>query len=128
MNGRETLGANMNILYATSGVGNAGINCRDVRAVYRVDFLPSISDLSQECGRAGQRDDAVPNNFVYQVAICLESLLHIFRRINHPETRSADASYQKYQLQEVMDVASLLSSLLSSSGHCYYNTIKKEIG
>ena len=84
----------MNILCATSGVGNAGIDCRDVRAVYRVDFLLSISDVSQECGRAGQRDDATPDNFVYQVAICLESFLHIFIRINHrAETRSADTSY-----------------------------------
>ena len=93
VNGRERLSPNMNILCTTSGVGNAGIDCRDVRAVYRVEFPPSISDLSQECGRAGQRDDAAPNNFVYQVTICLESFLHIFRRINHPETRSADATY-----------------------------------
>ena len=124
VNGREALGLNMNILCATSGVGNAGIDCRDVRAVYRVDFPPSIADLSQECGRAGRRDDATPDNFVYQVAICLESFLHIFRRINHPETRSADASYRKYQLQEVMDVA----SLLSSSVQCYYITIEKKLG
>ena len=65
------------------------------------------------------------DNFVYQVAICLESFLHIFRRINNPEKRSADASYLTHQLQEVMDVASLL---LSSSGQCYYNTIKKKLG
>ena len=65
-----------------------------------------------------------PDDFVFEVAICLELFLHIFRRINHPETRSADAAYRKHQLQEVMDVA----SLLSSSVHCYYNTIKKKLG
>ena len=124
VNGSEIAGSKMNILCATSGVGNAGIDCSDVRAVYRVDFPPSISDLSQECGRAGRRDDATPDNFVYQVAICLESFLHIFRRINHPETRSADASYRKYQLQELMSVA----SMLSSSVKCYYTTIEKQLG
>ena len=50
--------------------------------------------------------------------------MHIFRRINHLETRSADASHRKYKLQEVMDVA----SLLSSSVQCYYNTIEKKLG
>ena len=58
------------------------------------------------------------------MAICLESFLHIFQRINHPDTRSADASYREYQLQEIMDVA----SLLSSSGQCYYNQIEKKLG
>ena len=37
VNGREGLGPNMNIICATSRVGNAGIDCRDVIAVYRVD-------------------------------------------------------------------------------------------
>ena len=96
VNGMEALGTKMNILCATSGVGNAGIDCRDVRAVYRIAFPPSIADLSRKCGMAGRRDDATPYNFVYQVAICLKSFLHIFRCINHPETRSADASYWKY--------------------------------
>ena len=40
VNWREELGTNMNILCATSGVGNAGIDCRDVRAVYRVSTPP----------------------------------------------------------------------------------------
>ena len=108
----------MNILCATSGVRNAGIDCKDVRAVYRIDFPPSIADLSQECGRAGRRDDATPDHFVYQVAICLESFLHIFRRINHPDTRSADVSYQKYQMEELMDVVTfcLLCPIIIISG------------
>ena len=64
---------------------------------------------------------------VYQVAICLESFLYdIYRtRINHPEMRSADASYRKYQLQEMVDVASLLSSWLVQ---CYNIIIEKKLG
>ena len=56
LNGSERSGSNMNILCATSGVGNAGINCRDVRVVDRVDFPPSIADLRREYGRAGRRE------------------------------------------------------------------------
>ena len=40
----------LRLLRATSGVGNAGIDCPDVRAVYRTDFPPSILDLAQEKG------------------------------------------------------------------------------
>ena len=40
----------LNLLCATSGVGNAGIDSPDVRAVYRVDFPPSILDIAQEKG------------------------------------------------------------------------------
>ena len=53
------------VLCATSGVGNAGIDCPDVRAVYRIDFPPSILDIAQEKGRAGRRADATPENFHY---------------------------------------------------------------
>lgn len=124
INDRTDLQLKMNILCATSGVGNAGIDCKETRAVFRIDFPPSIADLSQERGRAGRRDDASPEHFVYQVAICLESFLHIFRRINHPESRSPQESYRKHQLQELMDVA----SLLASSSDCYYITIENKLG
>ena len=40
----------MRILCATSGVGNAGIDSPDIRAVYRIDFPPSILDMVQERG------------------------------------------------------------------------------
>jgi hypothetical protein len=50
VNGSSNLPYKYDVLCATSGVGNAGIDCKDVRAVYRVDFLPSITDVSQERG------------------------------------------------------------------------------
>jgi superfamily II DNA helicase RecQ len=43
------------VLCATSGVGNAGIDSLDIRAVFRLDFPPSIIDVCQEKGRAGRR-------------------------------------------------------------------------
>jgi len=42
----------LKILCCTSGVANAGIDSPDIRAVYRIDFPPSILDLCQERGRA----------------------------------------------------------------------------
>eukprot|EP00957_Ditylum_brightwellii_P198500 15128317-Ditylum_brightwellii.AAC.1 len=109
INGRPQVQCKMNILCTMSGVGNAGIDSKDVRAVYRVDSPPLIADLSQECGRAGRHNNATAADFAYQVAICLELFLHIFRRIIHPDTRSADENYRHIQVKEVMEVASLLS-------------------
>ena len=40
----------LNLLCATSGVSNAGIDSPNVRAVYRVAFPPSILDIAQEKG------------------------------------------------------------------------------
>ena len=57
----------LNILCATSGVGNAGIESSEIWAVYRVDFPPSITYVSQERGRSGCRDDKTPNDYIYQV-------------------------------------------------------------
>eukprot|EP00957_Ditylum_brightwellii_P177896 13550149-Ditylum_brightwellii.AAC.1 len=66
INGRPQLQCKMNILCVMSGVENAGIDSKDVRAVYRVNFPPSIADLSQECGRAGRRNNTTATDFVYQ--------------------------------------------------------------
>ena len=38
----------LRLLCAPSDVGNAGIDCPDVRAVCIVDFPPSILDIAQE--------------------------------------------------------------------------------
>ena len=47
------------ILCATSGVGNAGIDSKQVRLVVRLDFPRSIVDICQEKGRAGR----LPQNY-----------------------------------------------------------------
>ena len=51
------------VLCATSGVGNVGIDSPDIRAVFRLEFPPSLMDLSQEKGRAGRRVVPDPANF-----------------------------------------------------------------
>ena len=122
INGSDKLEYNLDVLCATSGVGNAGIDCSEIRAVYRVDFPPSISDITQERVRAGRGDDATPDDYMYQVAISLESFLYLYKQINHPESRSADLLHRKYQLEELMDVA----SLFTSSVKCYYIAIERK--
>ena len=42
--------SNFNVLCATSGVGNADIDSPNIRAVYRIEFPPSIIDICQEKG------------------------------------------------------------------------------
>ena len=49
---------NFKVICLTSGVTNAGIDCNDIRDVFRLDLPPSIFDLVQEMGRAGRRDNA----------------------------------------------------------------------
>lgn len=44
----------MKLLCATSGVGNTGINCPDFCDIYRIDFPPSILDITQGKGQAGR--------------------------------------------------------------------------
>ena len=96
INGFDGVDCNPDILCATSGVGNAGIDSSDIRAVYRVDFPPSISDMSQELGRAGHNDDATPDDYMFQVAIYIDSFLYIYKRNNDKETRTVDSIHRRF--------------------------------
>ena len=78
INGIPGVECNPNILCATSGVGNAEIDSSEIRAVYRVDFPPSIIDMSQELERAGRNDDATPDGYSYHVEMHIESFLYIY--------------------------------------------------
>ena len=90
---------------------------------FRTEFNMLKDELFQTTVKE-TKDDATPDDYAYHVAICLESFLFIFRRINHPESQSSDPGHRKYQVQELMDVA----SLLSSSVQCYYMAIKTKLG
>ena len=53
----ETYGNSMkppSIIYATSGVGSAGIDSPNIILVFRIDMPPSIFGLFQEKGRSGR--------------------------------------------------------------------------
>ena len=95
------------VLCATSGVGNAGINCRDVRIVYCMDFPPSLLDIAQEKGRAGRRPDAVANDYHYIMCYSLDSLLHLYKRILDPKEELINESYHSKMLNDISGVAKL---------------------
>jgi hypothetical protein len=53
---------NPQILAATSGAANAGLDDPEVYGVVRIDFPPSCLDIKQEKGRAGRRPDATSDS------------------------------------------------------------------
>ena len=83
----------LNILCATSGVGNAGIESSEIWAVYRVDSPPSITYyVSQERGRAGRRDDETRDT--------RHQTITFIKCLNRLEAQSRDVSHRNYQNKE----------------------------
>jgi hypothetical protein len=72
---------NPQILTATSGAANAGIDDPEVFGVCRTEFPPSLLDVKQEKGRAGRRPLAHPGTDWYMVCISLESLVILLKRL-----------------------------------------------
>lgn len=107
-NAEHPLSPRIRILCATSGVGNAGIDCKHIKAVYRVGFPPSILDLAQEKGRAGRCDGASPLIYSYNVCISLESFVYLFKRIHNPTDSIINESYRQQQVKDLFHVARLL--------------------
>ena len=112
------------ILCATSGVGNAGIDSPSIRAVYRIDFPPSILDICQEKGRAGRTPHATPNDFFYKLCFSLESFLVLYQRIHDKSTQTINPNYRKQQLSELIESA----QFLISSNECYSKKFEKLLG
>jgi len=115
---------NLNVLCATSGVGNAGLDSRNIRAVYRVDFPPSILDISQERGRAGRREDATAENYSYNLCFSLEGFMHLFKRIHNQNESIIDNAYRQEQENNLFEVA----RLLASTTQCYYISFERALG
>ena len=72
---------NPQIILATSGTANAGIDNPNVCGVFRFDFPPSVEYAIQEEGRAARRIGACALTDKYTVYISLESVLSLIRRI-----------------------------------------------
>ena len=113
----------MRVLCATSGVGNAGIDSPNIRAVYRIDFPPSILDMVQERGRAGRRPGSTSANYNYHVCISLESFLYLFKRILDPKELVNDESYRERQIDDLLQVANVIIS-----GKCYAAAFETLLG
>ena len=107
---------NIKVLCATSGVGNVGIDSPDIRAVFRLEFPPSLMDLSQEKGRAGRRLVPDPENFSYNLFFSIESLVYIFQRTMDPKQDYIDTKFRS----EVVDDALEVAKLFATRTKCFY--------
>ena len=47
-NGDVLITSALNVLYVISGVGNLGIDFNEIRVVYRIELLPTMTGISQE--------------------------------------------------------------------------------
>ena len=112
------------VLCATSGVGNVGINSPDIRAVFRLEFPPSIMDFSQEKGRAGRRVIPDPSNFSYNVFFSIESLVYIFERTMNPKECYIDDKFRAEVVQDAFEVA----KMFVSQKKCFYITLENYLG
>ena len=100
---------NINVLCATSGVGNVGLDSPQIRNVLRMDLPPR--DWSS--GRVISPD---PDNFSYILYFSLENFISIFERCMNPEQSYHDESFQ---LKEV-DNLYAMASIVVLSKQCYY--------
>jgi len=76
----------INILCATSGVENVGLDSPQIRNVLRMDLPPSPLDFVQEIGRAGRVIPSDSANFSYILYFSFENFIYIFRALHESGT------------------------------------------
>ena len=104
------------VLVCTSGVGNVGIDSPNIRAVYRLEFPPSIIDFLQEMGRAGRRIEHNPLDYSYNLYFSIDNFLHLFERTMNPDEHYTDPSYHS----EVIGNLHAMAKIIILSRFCYY--------
>ena len=103
---------NPQVLLATSGAANCGIDNDNIYCVFRGEVPPSCEDMVQEEGRAGRRVGASCNTDSYTICISLESLLKLWARIYKNTTEKL--AYQKGLLYDV----EVMLAMLVVPTHC----------
>ena len=101
---------NFKIMCSTSGVANAGIDSKDICAVFRLDLPPSIFDLVQEMGRAGRRPTATGEHYHYHLFFSIEHFIYLYKRILNPEEDCDDETYRYQQICDLYDVIRILAN------------------
>jgi hypothetical protein len=71
---------NPQILTATSGAANAGLDSEDVFGVGRAEFPTTLADVLQEKGGAGRRPNASAATDGYLVCLSLETYVYLLHR------------------------------------------------
>jgi hypothetical protein len=81
------------ILCATSGAANAGLDDPEVHGVTRFDFPPSVLVAQQEKGRAGHHLHANADSDWCLFCISLESYVVLLKRLHDDPSGNRDSSY-----------------------------------
>jgi hypothetical protein len=79
--GGETFEYNPQLLVATSGAANAGIDSKLVRFVIRDGFPPTLQDLIQEMGRCARWENATSMTDSFMLVISTNSFFSLLFRI-----------------------------------------------
>jgi hypothetical protein len=112
---------NPQILTATSGAANAGIDDPEVFGVCRTEFPPSILDVKQEKGRAGRRSTANSATDWYLLCISLESIVILLKRLW--DTSVKENSYFESQERDIRAAMKLF--VLPT--HCLQASLEKQL-
>ena len=103
---------NPQVLFATSGAANCGIDNENIYCVFRGEIPPSCEDMVQEEGRAGRRATANSTTDSYTICISLESLLKLWKRIY-----GGTVDKLSYRKSLLLDVEVMLACLVVPT-HC----------
>ena len=104
---------NAQVMIATSGAANAGIDNPNVHGAFRYEFPPSIEDCIQEEGRAGRRVGADSSTDWYTICISLESFFRVLRLV-----LTSEESRASYRQTLITDLHVCLSVFVLPT-HCF---------
>ena len=99
---------NINVLCATSRVGNSGIDSPNVHVVYHIYISPYLLGVNQEKGRAVSRDEDFPNDYKYIMCFFIETSIQLYCCIWDMSEQILDPGYRVRQLDELNGVARML--------------------
>ena len=114
---------NPQILTATSGAANAGIDDSKVHGVARLEFPPSCLDVKQEKGRAGRRPTASPEEDWYLLCLSLETYVVLLKRLYDTTAAGRKTKYFKAQVTDMQDTLELFVLPL----HCIQSYLEMKL-
>ena len=105
---------NPQVIFATSGAANTGIDHPDIYGVLRVEVPPFLEDCVQEQGRDGHRTESNNASDSYTICVSFESLLKLWCRI------SGGTIYKlSYQESLLFDLEITLACIFYLPTTCY---------
>ena len=106
---------NTQVMIATSGAANAGIDNKEVHIVLCFEYPPSIEYCIQEEGRDGRRFGDDYRTDWYCICISLESFIAVLRRL-----LLSKSATEKYRVTLISDFH-VTPSVLVLPAHCIWS-------